>query len=1034
MAHFSSASSSTSCSMVSWRVVAWLEWTYPSQVNQIYIYTKYPTIARFTNFLSVRDLVRHGGVQRDGRMGRGSRFVIRHLFPTRFTHDLATDRGHESFALHPSMPFNTNSIRRISLDSAGLVALADLVTVAERAALTGTSWYTDVLLLAPGLHRQQDADKVNGGELPITGAMHSGYVFRIENQATVFWLQRLGRPGHLVDMRVGLPIPGTLPHPLISACLYAAGILCTVACFILLGIIHDWWAIAVLNMLVLARAINVIVFKRRAVVGWKGALEPGVQGDLLALLSQDRWIRLRGSVDDLKRVTAGQWLRDTEPVEGFAIAVATLLVYSAAALAANASTVGGLIIAVLLLVSAGLLGLSNAMMTEQHIAGRRLYQVDAPKWYNRRLEMAEEMIREHGGRRDWAVGMGLVLAAEPDIDDKSTIASPTVPPKSPQIFTLESANSETRVNKQRVHRGPYCIPSSVADQQVDDPTLLLAKLNEIFETDYTFGFSPSLKPILQDCISRGYDLGMVYGLLRSWWPTLSHSPSLRFHFDALRRADAEVRSRMIANRMVVEPMTPPRRVWDLYSNRVLPIWAFKTEFEGAEADADRVGRLFAVSHAWMYPAQRQDILTRINGGKWPVPLPKDSSLDDIRIELLNTGAEYAWLDVLCLRQKGGAESEEALRAKEWEVDVPTIGFVYAKCQNVVIYLNGLGRPFEETDSDLLSPRHWCNRAWTMQEWCFAVNMTFVGITQDSPVLKLSGGHHRNLAASGPPEEGFGQQLAKRLANRDVHTRYILIGAAEMSKRSAEGDVDKIAGMAYNFASFDQPAFYYEVPPGMEKTELVADAWLRFVRCLSPFSRGDLLFLFPAMGEGKFKWMPSWRQLLEDAQNLTTGGRTTSIQLDGEYGPATSAEQNQEEDYSCLAVLVPDCQLTGFDEATPSPSDTSPAPVRQGLVTFQANADKALTFAALAHHSQSIPNGTYHLLANLGHYNNTCRFWVVGHMDEEDRFHKISILQSANEWDEPNEELYEALDMEGCQYKDNRDGHITSSWVSRVKLA
>jgi hypothetical protein len=31
--------------------------------------------------------------------------------------------------------------------------------------------------------------------------------------------------------------------------------------------------------------------------------------------------------------------------------------------------------------------------------------------------MAEEMINEHGGRRDWAVGMGLVLA-EPGKGDK----------------------------------------------------------------------------------------------------------------------------------------------------------------------------------------------------------------------------------------------------------------------------------------------------------------------------------------------------------------------------------------------------------------------------------------------------------------------------------------------------------------------------------------------------------------------------------------------------------------------------------------
>jgi hypothetical protein len=222
------------------------------------------------------------------------------------------------------------------------------------------------------------------------------------------------------------------------------------------------------------------------------------------------------------------------------------------------------------------------------------------------------------------------------------------------------------------------------------------------------------------------------------------------------------------------------------------------------------------------------------------------------------------------------------------------------------------------------------------------------------------------------------------------------------------------------------------------TRVVADAWLRFVRSMSPVSRGDLLFLFPAMGHGKFKWMPSWPQLLEEARKLTMSGRTTTVQLDQEYGPSTSAEQNpeadysvdQEEEYTCLAVLVPSCLLVGFDEVIPTTNSTA----RRGTATFQVNADKAMTFNTLVYHSQPIPSGTYCLLSNLGHYNNTCRFWIVGTMDEEKRFHKVSILQIDNEWDNPNEDLYEALDMKGCQYKDRSDGHITSSWVGRVKLA
>ncbi|EJD50332.1 hypothetical protein AURDEDRAFT_112078 [Auricularia subglabra TFB-10046 SS5] len=309
------------------------------------------------------------------------------------------------------MPLSLHSITGISLDAAGLVALADLTTINERTALVGNAWYPDVLFLAPGIHMQQDAPNVNNGELPETGAMSSGYVFRIENQATVFYLQRIGRPGHLVEATVTPVREGDyLRHyPPLGLCLYGAGILLTIVCVVVLGFIRDYWAVGVLGMLACARALNVIVFRRRAVVGWKGAREPGVEGDLLVLLSQDRWVRLRGTIDDLKLVTSGQWVRELEPIEGFATAGATLLVYCSAALATNASTIGSLFIALLLLVSVALLGLCNAITEELHMFGCRVHVTRRAKAYGRRLEMVQDMIEQHHGRRDWAEGMRLVL-------------------------------------------------------------------------------------------------------------------------------------------------------------------------------------------------------------------------------------------------------------------------------------------------------------------------------------------------------------------------------------------------------------------------------------------------------------------------------------------------------------------------------------------------------------------------------------------------------------------------------------------------
>lgn len=53
-------------------------------------------------------------------------------------------------------------IPELSLSAAGLVALADLETIAQRTALTGTSSWFDGLVLAPGLHYQQAADGAAG--------------------------------------------------------------------------------------------------------------------------------------------------------------------------------------------------------------------------------------------------------------------------------------------------------------------------------------------------------------------------------------------------------------------------------------------------------------------------------------------------------------------------------------------------------------------------------------------------------------------------------------------------------------------------------------------------------------------------------------------------------------------------------------------------------------------------------------------------------------------------------------------------------
>ncbi len=282
------------------------------------------------------------------------------------------------------------------------------------------SWYRACI-------NQQCADEINRGEFPTTGAMTSGYVFRVENPATVSFLQSIGQTGHLVTARVSQnPSQNTdisLRDRTLQS-LFVAGVpatilyfLCpisTISVFVVLCVIGDWWGVGALGMFVSSRLINVIVIKRRSQQGWKGAIETG-DGDLLILLSQDRWVRLQGTINDLKAVTAGQWLRDLSAPESFSVMFATMMVYSSAILAFNASTEGSLLIGGLLLCSVALLTLCNSLTRCLQLYDCIVRKKGEPEKYNRRLDMAKKLVLE-SKREDWAVGMGLIHPKVQPID------------------------------------------------------------------------------------------------------------------------------------------------------------------------------------------------------------------------------------------------------------------------------------------------------------------------------------------------------------------------------------------------------------------------------------------------------------------------------------------------------------------------------------------------------------------------------------------------------------------------------------------
>lgn len=224
-------------------------------------------------------------------------------------------------------------------------------------------------------------------------------------------LQKFGRTAHLTTLSVTkleerrgwrklfLAFLDLRSASLLATSAYIGAVLLTVTMLLFTITSQDWWAFVVVSFLVLARAINVYVIRCRSRFVWAGAEEPGEKGDLLVLLSQDRWIRMQGLVDDLKAVTSGQWLQESTFIQNSLVAFATLLVYLDAALAGNAQQGSKLFLLVLLFGSVALLGVANECTEVLQMHGRAIKISSQSERYKRRLTMADELIRQTGRKR-----------------------------------------------------------------------------------------------------------------------------------------------------------------------------------------------------------------------------------------------------------------------------------------------------------------------------------------------------------------------------------------------------------------------------------------------------------------------------------------------------------------------------------------------------------------------------------------------------------------------------------------------------------
>ncbi|KAK0447627.1 hypothetical protein EV421DRAFT_151054 [Armillaria borealis] len=523
------------------------------------------------------------------------------------------------------------------------------------------------------------------------------------------------------------------------------------------------------------------------------------------------------------------------------------------------------------------------------------------------------------------------------------------------------AESSIPVPLQRVYAGGErkVISSSLAD--IPCVTLgvqvLLNLLNATLGTSYTLDTPKFLSSILEDCISNNYDFGTAYGRLRGVWRTSTIQGKLWIY----EGQDQKERQEAVVGNQIVNPELPPRRVWDLYSNRVVPWWS---------QDADDWPR--PISHGWMDEKDRVDVWTPINGHEWPVPIPKDASLDLIRIEMLNLGVEYAWLDVLCLRQKGGLK--EDLRTEEWKLDVPTIGYIYQDV-TVVCYLSGLGLPLSIKAGDLESDRSWFRRAWTLQE--NSASRTIAGDTPDGPLhtepIDEDGNYENEILTK------FHQQLRALSAVHDIHDKgedpFVTPGMfgtlLQMRTRVSTNPVDKVAGLAFPLRPKTIAAYH--------ESESLEDAWTALVNVMQDGFRGELFFWYPEPGNAGTKWRPSWDQVM-----------LKSLPADDYSDMRVYWDEETGEDWCevhCVEKgFVRGLAMGGVEEGH-----------RCGELIVKDAGGIEHTFNITCAHKYPIPEDTYMLLGT----NQTAfsqikaQYWVVGRRLSEEEFEKVSVFEMAD---------------------------------------
>lgn len=121
---------------------------------------------------------------------------------------------------------------------------------------------------------------------------------------------------------------------------------------------------------------------------------------------------------------------------------------------------------------------------------------------------------------------------------------------------------------------PY-VPSDLADIPCSKlgADRLLDCLNDVLKSSYTI-HTHRVSETLQVFIDSGYDFGTAYGYSRHHSNLTNGSLSSKSFLHYKEHNAQSSRERFLSedDYHIRLPFAPPRRIWDMHSNRVLPLW------------------------------------------------------------------------------------------------------------------------------------------------------------------------------------------------------------------------------------------------------------------------------------------------------------------------------------------------------------------------------------------------------------------------------------------------------------------------------